>query len=210
MELRNPWMDNSLPSAWSDSDESTKMPFQHYSYSDVYKQMNTPGLSHGLQRAALLLSRRQPRDFEEHSGSTQRRGSQPDRQRGQDVHGRPQRQWMARPGHPLRQPHRERRAAHHLRRPRRQPAQPRRNRCHRDAGQPEVRGQFRRPLGLGGLAIDRRDLGPQHRHEHQLARGAGPRDPRGPQFLLHPGPRPPGGWAPARSGGTLRPARPCG
>jgi hypothetical protein len=43
MELRNPSMDNSLPSAWFDSDESAKMPFQHYSYSDTYKQLTTMG-----------------------------------------------------------------------------------------------------------------------------------------------------------------------
>ena len=43
MELRHPRMDNCLASAWSDSDESNKMPFQHYSYSDVYRQLNTLG-----------------------------------------------------------------------------------------------------------------------------------------------------------------------
>jgi hypothetical protein len=43
MELQNPWMDNSLSSAWLDSDETNKMPFQHYSYSDVWKQLTTMG-----------------------------------------------------------------------------------------------------------------------------------------------------------------------
>ena len=43
MELRNPWLDNSQASAWFDSDESGKMPFQHYSYSDVYRELNTLG-----------------------------------------------------------------------------------------------------------------------------------------------------------------------
>lgn len=43
MELRNPWMDNSQSSAWFDSEESTKLPFEHYSYSDVYRQLNTMG-----------------------------------------------------------------------------------------------------------------------------------------------------------------------
>jgi hypothetical protein len=43
MELQNPSMDNSLSSAWSDSDESAKTPFQHYSYSDVFRQLNTMG-----------------------------------------------------------------------------------------------------------------------------------------------------------------------
>jgi hypothetical protein len=43
MELRNPRMDNSLASAWSDSDESNRMAFQHYSYSDVFRQLTTMG-----------------------------------------------------------------------------------------------------------------------------------------------------------------------
>jgi hypothetical protein len=43
MELQNPWMDNSQSSAWVASDESGKMPFGHYSYSDVYRQLNTLG-----------------------------------------------------------------------------------------------------------------------------------------------------------------------
>ncbi|MGE5294706.1 MAG: lamin tail domain-containing protein [Solirubrobacterales bacterium] len=43
MELRNPWMDNSRPSAWRDSDETGRMDFQHYSYSDVYRQLRTLG-----------------------------------------------------------------------------------------------------------------------------------------------------------------------
>ncbi len=43
MELRNPWMDNSLASAWSDSDESNRMPFQHYSYTDTYRELNAFG-----------------------------------------------------------------------------------------------------------------------------------------------------------------------
>jgi hypothetical protein len=43
MELQNPWMDNSRSSAWLASEESGKAPFQHYSYSDVYRQLNTLG-----------------------------------------------------------------------------------------------------------------------------------------------------------------------
>ncbi|MCX5644895.1 MAG: lamin tail domain-containing protein [Phycisphaerae bacterium] len=43
MELRNPRLDNSQASAWFDSDESGKMPFQHYSCSDVYRQLTTLG-----------------------------------------------------------------------------------------------------------------------------------------------------------------------
>jgi hypothetical protein len=43
MELRNPWLDNSRASAWRDSDESARTSFQHYSYSDVYRQLYTLG-----------------------------------------------------------------------------------------------------------------------------------------------------------------------
>ncbi len=43
MELRHPWMDNRLPSAWSDSNEADKMPFEHYSYSDTYKELKVWG-----------------------------------------------------------------------------------------------------------------------------------------------------------------------
>ncbi len=43
MELRNPRMDNSRASAWFDSDESGKMPFQHYRYSGVYRELNASG-----------------------------------------------------------------------------------------------------------------------------------------------------------------------
>ena len=43
MELRNPWMDNNRASAWFDSDESNRTAFQHYSYSDVYRQLTTAG-----------------------------------------------------------------------------------------------------------------------------------------------------------------------
>ena len=43
MELRNPWMENALPSAWADSNETNKAPFQHYSYSDVYRQLRADG-----------------------------------------------------------------------------------------------------------------------------------------------------------------------
>ncbi|MBN1508002.1 MAG: lamin tail domain-containing protein [Sedimentisphaerales bacterium] len=43
MELQNPSMDNSLASAWFDSDESNTMPFEHYSYSDVFRQLTTMG-----------------------------------------------------------------------------------------------------------------------------------------------------------------------
>lgn len=43
LELINPWMDNSLPSAWADSDESYKSDFIRFSYSDVYRQLRADG-----------------------------------------------------------------------------------------------------------------------------------------------------------------------
>jgi hypothetical protein len=43
MELRNPWMDNRLASAWADSNETNKTTLQHFSYSDVFRQLNTLG-----------------------------------------------------------------------------------------------------------------------------------------------------------------------
>ena len=43
MELRNPWMDNAMASAWSDSDETNKASFAHYTYSDVFRQLRADG-----------------------------------------------------------------------------------------------------------------------------------------------------------------------
>jgi lamin tail-like protein/CotH protein len=43
MELVNPGMDNSLPSAWRDSDESNKGQFKTYTVTDTYRQLNTLG-----------------------------------------------------------------------------------------------------------------------------------------------------------------------
>ncbi len=43
MELRNPWMDNHFASAWADSNETNKAGFQHYSYSDVFRQLKADG-----------------------------------------------------------------------------------------------------------------------------------------------------------------------
>ena len=43
LELRNPDMDNSRPSAWADSDESGKSTFQTYTISDQYLQNNSRG-----------------------------------------------------------------------------------------------------------------------------------------------------------------------
>jgi hypothetical protein len=43
LELVNPWMDNALPSAWRDSDESTKSSFRPYSTTATYRQLTTQG-----------------------------------------------------------------------------------------------------------------------------------------------------------------------
>jgi regulation of enolase protein 1 (concanavalin A-like superfamily) len=43
MELAHPWLDNSLPSAWRDSDESSKSSFRQYSTSGTYRQLSTIG-----------------------------------------------------------------------------------------------------------------------------------------------------------------------
>jgi len=43
MELRNPWMDNGLSSAWLDSNETNKTTFQTFSYSAPFQQLRTLG-----------------------------------------------------------------------------------------------------------------------------------------------------------------------
>ena len=43
LELLNPLMDNSKPSAWADSDESNKSIFQTYTITETYQQLNTRG-----------------------------------------------------------------------------------------------------------------------------------------------------------------------
>ena len=43
MELPNPWVDNSLPSAWRDSDESSKSSFREYTTTGRYRQLRTQG-----------------------------------------------------------------------------------------------------------------------------------------------------------------------
>jgi len=55
MELQNPGMDNSLASAWADSDESGKTSFQHYSISDVYRQLTTLGAVTDYKELYLYL-----------------------------------------------------------------------------------------------------------------------------------------------------------
>lgn len=55
MELRNPWMDNALPSAWVDSNETNKAPFQHYSYSDVFRQLRADGAASDYHELHLHL-----------------------------------------------------------------------------------------------------------------------------------------------------------
>jgi len=44
MELINPWMDNTLASAWRASDESGKGPFREYTYTGAYEELHTKGL----------------------------------------------------------------------------------------------------------------------------------------------------------------------
>jgi hypothetical protein len=55
LELRNPWMDNSLSSAWSASEESNRTSFLHYSYSDVYRQLNSLGSATDYKELHLYL-----------------------------------------------------------------------------------------------------------------------------------------------------------
>jgi hypothetical protein len=55
MELRNPWMDNSLASAWADSDQSGSTEFQHYSYSDVFRQLTVVGMQTDYKELHLVL-----------------------------------------------------------------------------------------------------------------------------------------------------------
>ncbi len=43
MELRHYDMDNSVSSAWADSDESSKSTFQEFSYTDTFRQLRTSG-----------------------------------------------------------------------------------------------------------------------------------------------------------------------
>lgn len=43
LELVNPWMDNSRPSAWRDSDEGSRSSFKTYTLTDVYRQLNSLG-----------------------------------------------------------------------------------------------------------------------------------------------------------------------
>ena len=45
LELRNPDMDNSDPSAWADSDESNKSSWQSFTINDQYQQLTTRGSS---------------------------------------------------------------------------------------------------------------------------------------------------------------------
>jgi hypothetical protein len=55
MELVNPWMDNSLPSAWEDSDESAKTEFSNYQYSDVFRQLRADGSATDYKELHLHL-----------------------------------------------------------------------------------------------------------------------------------------------------------
>ncbi len=56
MELRNPWMDNTLASAWLDSDQSSSTEFQHYSCSDVFRQLTAVGQQTDFKELHLTLT----------------------------------------------------------------------------------------------------------------------------------------------------------
>src|SRR5204862_7779291 len=43
MELINPWMDNSLSSAWRDSDESAKSKMRQYACTGTYEELHVKG-----------------------------------------------------------------------------------------------------------------------------------------------------------------------
>lgn len=56
LELANPWLDNRLPSAWRDSDETNRAPFQTYSVNGVYQQMNSQGGAADFKELNLHLA----------------------------------------------------------------------------------------------------------------------------------------------------------
>jgi hypothetical protein len=43
MELRHPSMNNDLPSAWADSNETNKTTFTHFAFTDVFRQLSVSG-----------------------------------------------------------------------------------------------------------------------------------------------------------------------
>jgi hypothetical protein len=55
MELRNPWMDNALASAWQDSNETNKSVFQTYRYSAPYQELRTGGATTDYKELHLHL-----------------------------------------------------------------------------------------------------------------------------------------------------------
>ncbi len=55
LELINPLMDNSLPSAWVGSDETNRTSLQHYSYSAPYQQLQTAGSETDYKELHLCL-----------------------------------------------------------------------------------------------------------------------------------------------------------
>jgi hypothetical protein len=55
MELLDPWLDNSLASAWADSDESNKAPLRAYSFQGIYRQLRTLGSTTDYREIYLHL-----------------------------------------------------------------------------------------------------------------------------------------------------------
>ena len=55
MELVSPWADNRLPSAWRDSDETTKSSFREYTVTGRYRQLRTMGGAADYRELHLFL-----------------------------------------------------------------------------------------------------------------------------------------------------------
>jgi hypothetical protein len=55
MELKHPDMDNSYPTAWADSDESNKAPFQTYTYTAPFQQVTWNPLTTGQELHMFLV-----------------------------------------------------------------------------------------------------------------------------------------------------------
>jgi Lamin Tail Domain/CotH kinase protein len=55
MELKHPDMDNSFPTAWADSDEADKAPFQSFTYTAPFQQVSWSALSSGQELHTFLV-----------------------------------------------------------------------------------------------------------------------------------------------------------
>jgi len=209
MELQNPWMDNSRSSAWLASDESAKAPFEHYSYSDVYRQLNTLGSPtdykelhlHLVGDSHVILKNIQVR-LNRSGPNLIANGNR------MSTDGRSANGWLAQGTHYASYLSGDElhliSDGHGDNRP---------NRVEIDV----TAMQFRRAVGFRHVAPHRADVGPQHRHQ-RLASGAGEhRDAGRAELLLRCGARPAGGRAdapsrgprsrPERSGDRPRPLR---